>query len=440
MKIELNQKYKLDGTTVKVMHLNPCVVLDENGEFYDVAEEKLKPIAPECPVEMLPLPEGAVYLGQCGYDECELKSRWAAAQRKVWNDANIEYPEEGGFEMTSTKVHYCAEIDSEAHRAMEWYEPQKSVVRSEIMRKLDAEEKIGFSIPVPSKAKAANNNFPAVGTKLRFKVDYVIEKAGTVCDVVSLNDSDFGTTSIDGRVWLFGEDWKDLLEVVPSLKLEVGKYYKNRRGEVVGPLEKPDLKLFKLRGKRMFYPDGGVSGCFDSEKDLVAEANLPPIGTLLRSKKFGTTETVVEPMDFNEDWEKDFEVVVIPELPEGVSDPGDAWIYAGDQPIQGADGNPTDDIAMWVYPAKRWHYTLNQGTNHYHYALRRGSPIHRQQVWFSEDQVLKKEDPVLIPTLGEMVKDLWLALPKNQKPRTNGWTLLNPHVNAKIEDVVEKSH
>lgn len=343
MKIELNKNYKYGNKKVKVINVDPIVVITDTGGVYRCGEGDLKPIAPECPVEMLPLPEGAVYVGITPKVDCS----W------IWSKGNDYWKtgwSKGDFIGVDKDTHYCAEIDSDAHKAMEWYEPRKDVVE---------------------KAKAANNNFPAVGTKLRFKVDGFAcarEKAGAVVTVIETDDCEVQTTSTtDKWTWGFDKDWQDGLEVV-ELKLEVGKYYKNRRGEVVGPLRKNPLGLggFDYWGppegqltEMGFREDGTYRvGRQEDDRDLISEAPAP---------------------------------VVVPVLPEGVSDPGDEWIFAGEGPVKGNNDRDNKDIAMFIDYCKKWYFDGNIGNHAYIYALRRGSPIHRQQVWFSEDQLLKPQ-------------------------------------------------
>lgn len=210
MKIELNGNYKYQGKKVKVINLDPIVVIDDTGGVYRCGEGDLKPIAPDV------------------------------------------------------------------------VEPK--------------------------------NNFPAVGTKLRFKVagfQGTSSKVGDIVEVRGHKNNFLLTTRLDdfNNDYWFTSQWQNGLEVVPALKLEVGKYYENRVGEVVGPIRLSNTGCygFDYWGHREsqliemgFREDGTYRiGGQEDERDLVKEVPAPLTIPTTEFKLLRKGSSVVSPDSYD---------------------------------------------------------------------------------------------------------------------------------------------
>lgn len=95
----------------------------------------------------------------------------------------------------------------------------------------------------------------------------------------------------DGSWAMSGDHHWDLIEEVPKpLKLEVGKYYKNRGGEIIGPIELlHNGSDYCYVCDTLSYREDGVWSVVDTDNllDLIEEAD-PPVGPKDKNGLYGS--------------------------------------------------------------------------------------------------------------------------------------------------------
>lgn len=225
------------------------------------------------------------------------------------------------------------------------------------------------------------------------------------------------------------------------LRLEAGHYYKNRRGEVVGPIgPKSNNGQFPFwEDTYGSYTEDGLwhGKGFPSDLDLITEhiapqseedstvaaipatPAFPAVGTRLRfTKQIGVWQ-IGEAIQFvchNTDetsdgksfkakddkgvlWEH-FHIRYLvdgtleplptpPVRPGGIPAENEGYIYYGIGPVANNTVGFNSDLIGITNPYEKWdNGPLYGNTKNVHYALRRGSAIHRAQPWFHESQVV----------------------------------------------------